>query len=461
VQTEPRHTAQFIVFLSIISTIFSWDGSFEGGDIAAARRSFLGENPIDLWGGFNGFFYGNIPNLIFPWGLWLLILQMVCATTGLILISKNIKLVNKTRQIMFFVLCYLILSFSGYLTRDSTMTSFYILGCGLILLSNNFSKISKKGIFFIGTILIVFAVAFRPWLFFAALLPAVFLRKINLKNFTFIIVLILSPLCIERLMYLTTEYKQVHPQLQVIISDVASMACLSTSDEVRQNGIALLNRFSDTTYSDNEICGDFRVNTWQSVGGWSLNLSEIGLEAFNEASSRQSKILISSNMKTDKYSEIQNSWLSFIAKFPKDYLQIKSIQLNQLMISGDTFGLRIINADTLKEYISGLYFILFDTVISLHLLSPAITFLLGIIIVILSLSRITIYRLINTREIVFAFLFLSCWILNTSIAYIGDNGRYTYLSSFIFFIFLFLGISKMTQFTPEVRNVNTNRNNFG
>ena len=458
---KPRNTALFIVCLSIISTIFSWDGSFEGGDTAAARRSYLGENPIDLWGGFNGFFYGNIPNLIFPWGLWLLILQMVCATTGLILISKNIKLVNKTRQIMFFILCYLILSFSGYLTRDSAMTSFYILGCGLILFSNSFSKISKKGIFFIGTTLIVLAVAFRPWLFFATLLPAFYLRKINLKNLTFIIVLILSPLCIERIMYLTTEYKQVHPQLQVVISDVASMTCLSTSDEVRQNGMELLNKFSDTTYSDNEICEDFRVNTWQSVGGWSLNLSEIGLEAFNEASSRQSKILISSNMKTDKYNEIQNSWLSFIAKFPKDYLQIKSIQLNQLMISGDTFGLRIINSDTFKEFMSGLFFIPFDTVISLHLLSPATTFLLGIIIITLSLSRITIYRLISTREIVFAFLFLSCWILNTTMAYIGDNGRYTYLSSFVFYIFLFLGISRITQFAPEVKNVNTNRNNIG
>ena len=361
---------------------------------------------------------------------------------------------------MFFALCYLILSFSGYLTRDSTMTSFYILGCGLILLSNNFSKMSKKATFFIGTILIVLAVAFRPWLFFAALLPAIFLRRFNLKNFTFIIVLILSPLCIERLMYLTTDYKEVHPQLQVIISDVASMTCLSTSNEVRQNGIALLNRFSDTTYSDKEICGDFRVNTWQSVGGWSLNLSEIGLEAFNEASSRQSKILISSNMKTDKYNEIQNSWLSFIAKFPKDYLQIKSIQLNQLMISGDTFGLRIIDASTFKEYMSGMFFIPFDTVISLHLLSPALTFLFGIIIVILSLSRITIYRLINTREIVFSFLFLSCWILATSIAYIGDNGRYTYLSSFIFYIFLFLGISRITKFPSEVKNIDSNRNNF-
>ena len=74
------------------------------------------------------------------------------------------------------------------------------------------------------------------------------------------------------------------------------MTCLSSNNELRKNGTDLLNSFSTTIYSNGEICGDFRVNTWQSVGGWSLNLSEIGLEAFNEASSRQSKILISSNV---------------------------------------------------------------------------------------------------------------------------------------------------------------------
>lgn len=459
-QMKPRLTDLFIIVLSVISVIFSWDGSYEGGDIAGARRSYLSQNPIDLWGGFNGFFYGNIPNFIFPWGLWLLILQMICATTGLILISKHIEITNKTRHVMFFALSYLVLSFSGYLTRDSTMTAFYILGCGLILLSNNLSKTSKKVIFFTGTSLIVLAVAFRPWLFFATLLPAIFLRRINFKNLAFMIILMISPLCIERFTYLATDYKEVHPQLQVIISDVASMTCLSNNDEIRQNGTELLNRFSDTTYVDNEICGDFRLNTWQSVGSWSLNLSEITLEAFNDAISRQSKIQISSDMKAEKYNEIQSSWLSFITKFPKDYLQIKSIQANQLMMSGDTFGLRILNAVTFKDYISGLFFIPFDTVISLHLLSPALTFLFGFIIVILSFSRITINQLIKTREVVFSFLFLSCWMLITTIAYIGDNGRYTYLASFVFYVFLFLGTSRNTKFPTEANKVDTNRNNF-
>lgn len=55
-QIKSRYTSLFVIFLSITSTILSWDGRYEGGDIAGARRSFRGPNPIDLWGGFNGFF---------------------------------------------------------------------------------------------------------------------------------------------------------------------------------------------------------------------------------------------------------------------------------------------------------------------------------------------------------------------------------------------------------------------
>ncbi len=443
VQIKSRYTSLFIICLSAASTIFSWDGSYEGGDIAGARRSFLGQNPIDLWGGFSGFFYGHMPNFILPWGLWLLFLQITCASTGLILISKHVRLTNKTQYLLFYILSYIILSFSGYLTRDSTMASFYILGFGLILFSNQLLKTSDKAMFFFGTSLIILAVTFRPWLFFATLLPAIYLRKYKFKNLVFAMILVILPLCINKLTYLTTEYKEVHPELQVIISDLASMTCLSSNNELRKRGTDLLNNFSNTFYSNGEICGDFRLNTWQSVGSWSLNSSEIGLGALRDASSRYSKILISSDMTAREYTEIRNSWLNLLANNPKDYLQVKLIHANQIMISGDTFGLRILNADSIKEYFAGIFFIPFDTVISLHLLSPAVTFLIGFIIIILRFSRMTINKLFRTQEVIHSFLFVFFWVLTTSIAYIGDNGRYTYVSSFVFYIFIFSGISRI------------------
>jgi hypothetical protein len=329
------------------------------------------------------------------------------------------------------------------------MASFYILGFGLILFSNQLLKTSDKAMFFLGTSFIILAVAFRPWLFFAALLPIIFLRKFKFKNLVFAIILIILPLGIDKLTYLATGYKEVHPELQVIISDLASMTCLSSNNELRKNGTDLLNSFSNTFYSNGEICGDFQLNTWQSVGSWSLNSSEISLEASQDASSRYSKILISSDMTAREYIEIRNSWLNLIASNPKDYLQVKLIHANQVMISGDTFGLRILNADSSKEYFAGIFFVPFDIVISLHLLSPALTFLIGFIIIILRFSRMTIDKLIRTREVTLSFLFVFCWVLTTSIAYIGDNGRYTYLSSFIFYIFIFSGISKINIFPTK------------
>jgi hypothetical protein len=62
----------------------------------------------------------------------------------------------------------------------------------------------------------------------------------------------------------------------------------------------------------------------------------------------------------------------------------------------------------------------------------------------------TIDKLIKIWEIVFSFLFLFCWVIFTSIAYIGDNGRYTYLSSFVFYIFLFLGLCRITMFGTKL-----------
>jgi hypothetical protein len=329
------------------------------------------------------------------------------------------------------------------------MASFYILGFGLILSSSQLLKTSDKVLFFFGTSFIILAVSFRPWLFFAALLPTILLGKYKIKNLVFAVILMILPLCTDKLTYLTTEYKEVHPELQVIISDVASMTCLPHNMQLRKNGTDLLNNFSETFFSNGQICEDYRLNSWQSVGSWSLDLFESDLNFIPDVGFQYSKIIISSDMTAKKYTEIRNSWLNLLANYPKDYLQVKLIQANQIMISGDTFGLRISNADSTKEYLAGIFFVPFDIVISLHLLSPAMAFFIGFIIIVLWLSRMTIYELIRTQEVAFAYLFVFFWVLMTTIAYIGDNGRFTYLSSFIFFIFIFLRLSKTNTFSTK------------
>jgi hypothetical protein len=81
-----KHIKPEVVTVLLFSTMISWSswtGNCEGGDIAAARKSYLSFSPIDIWGGFSGIFYGNIPDGLFNWGINLLLFQLICTIVGL------------------------------------------------------------------------------------------------------------------------------------------------------------------------------------------------------------------------------------------------------------------------------------------------------------------------------------------------------------------------------------------
>ena len=44
---KQKESKAIILVLSIFAAFFGWHGNFEGGDIAGARRSFLGDSPVD------------------------------------------------------------------------------------------------------------------------------------------------------------------------------------------------------------------------------------------------------------------------------------------------------------------------------------------------------------------------------------------------------------------------------
>lgn len=429
--------------LTLISGAFSWDGNYRGGDIAAARGSYRGDQPIDLWGGFSGFFYGHIPDYIIPWGAWLLVIHLLCTSVGLILIYKKLQTTSKISNLLLFSFSYVVLVFSGYLTRDSTMTAFYILGLGLILNFNNLQKFVNKFLFLSGTLFLILAITFRPWLCFAVLLPLLFLRKYNYKIIIFIILLISSPWSIDKMSYSNANYKKVHPELQVVILDLATMSCTSNNQEIRQGGINILNKISNTNYTNSQICADWRLSTWQSVGKWEIKPEELGLNKRPIVVGSISKISISSNLMNPEYGEIRKFWIKFIAENPDDYLQMKWIQSNQVMLSGDTFGFRYLDSADSNRYIKRLFFLPYDIVISLHLMSPFITLIAGFCILLFNLNKFTIRAIISNRYILSSFSFVLGWIILTAVAYIGDNGRYTYLSTFIFYILLFCGIDNV------------------
>jgi hypothetical protein len=428
-----------IYTIAIIALILSLKNNYEGGDINLARLSYLGDNPIDLWGGFSGLFYGNIPNTFLVWGSWLLLFQVTSTTAGLILISRYLQLENKFQKITFIILSYLVISFSVLLTRDSTMASMYIFGFGSILAGYKLENFTSKLFFTLGTAAIVLSIAFRPWLFFATVLPFLIIRKTNIKIIPFLIILALLPISLEKLTYSITEYKKVHPELQVIIADLSSMTCFSNDNKVREKGNVLLNRISGTKFEVKDICADFRLSNWGSIGSWALSQSELNDIHLNSESQNYSKIIISSNLSNTSYIEIREDWARFILRNPKAYLEAKSIQSNQVLLSGDTFGLRISNANNFRDQIAGLFFLVYDLSISLHLLSPIVTLIFGTFVLVIVFSKLPMYLLLRNRNIIVAYSFVWAWIILTTVAYIGDNGRYTYLSSFIFYFLIFKG----------------------
>lgn len=440
-----KSTNSFIYAISIIAISVSLKNDYEGGDINLARLSYLGNSPIDLWGGFSGFFYGNIPNTFLAWGSWLIVFQAICTTAGLIFISRYLQLDNRLQQFTFITLSYFVISFSVLLNRDSTMTSLYIFGFGSILVSYRIEKLTNKTLFVVGTLAIILSIAFRPWLFFATLIPFLIIRKYNIRTLLLLIVLACLPIGFEKLTYTITEYKKVHPEIQVFIADLSTMTCLSNDNKVREQGNLILNRISRTNYEVKEICADFRLSNWGSVGSWALSQSELNDIKLKEEEQAYSKITISSNLSNTSYRKIREDWARFILNNPKTYLEAKSIQINQVLISGDTFGLRISNTNNFKDQITGIFFLFYDLSISLHLLSPIFTLFFGTCVLVILFSRLPIYLILRDRNVITAYSCIAAWTILTTVAYIGDNGRYTYLSTFIFYFLIFKSYKEINR----------------
>ena len=125
------------------------------------------------------------------------------------------------------------------------------------------------------------------------------------------------------------------------------------------------------------------------------------------------------------------------------------------MLSGDTFGIRHLDSANSNRYVKRLFFLPYDIVISLHLMSPFITLIVGFFILLFKLNKFTIRASISNKYILASFFFVLGWVILTSVAYIGDNGRYTYLSTFVFYILLLCGINnvKTTLNNNEIQNL--------
>ena len=449
-----------------VSCIFiswsSWTGNYEGGDIAAARKSHLGSSPIDIWGGFSGFFYGNLPSNPFNWGVNLLIVHMICTLTGLVLIRKEFyKEKSKLITAIYLFLSFVILSFVSFLTRDSTILSFLILGAGFLIKSFGSAKGSFRSLYVVtGIFLLVAACAFRPWISISVALLVLALLKIQNADLTIIRKLFLfsivtmSPLVFDSLTYLDSDIRKVHPELQVIAMDAASFACYSNDDLTQSKGISILNEINGRNVDRNQVCANYHPNTWQSVAYWKLSEEDsLGLGKKNDDSSLQTtKIAIPTNMPKVNYDNTREQWLKTIASELKSYTQIKLSQLTQIMVAGDTIGLRLTSLDSdsiLPLLIKAIFLSPYDLIISLHIISPLTSLFLGFIFIIFSLRESRVKEVFRRLDLAYLFLFPLTWCVITAAAFIGDNGRYVYASCLLFLVLL----PGFTSNSPRRRSV--------
>ena len=438
-----------LIFLSTMISWSSWTGNYEGGDIAAARKSYLSFYPIDIWGGFSGFFYGNVPNFFFNWGLNLLLFQMICTTLGLFLIRKEFH-GKKSKYISFgYLTCsFVILNFVSYLTRDSTILSLLILGLGIFIKGLKVTPKYRRNLFLIsGVFAMTTACAFRPWisLSVAVLILALLALLATglspiLKVFLFVI-LAISPLTLDALTYLNNDMRRVHPELQVIAMDAASFACYSNDSEPQTKGMEILSKINNEKINRSQVCANYRPNTWQSIAYWKLSAegaSRLGVKNLPDET-LINKIAIKTDIQKNNYDNIRNQWIRTILSEPKSYFQIKLSQFAQVMVAGDTVGFRILNLNNQFNAISlvkAIFLSPYDLIISLHLISPIVVLFLGWAFLIFSLREFKIKEIFGRSDLFYFLSFPLVWCIATTIAFIGDNGRYIYAACLLFLVLL-------------------------
>jgi hypothetical protein len=224
-----------------------------------------------------------------------------------------------------------------------------------------------------------------------------------------------------------------YPQQQVMIMDFASSYCWGNNEQTSKIAIGALNEFTADGKIDKNICNLYRSDTWLSLTKSSHPSSE-NIES--------SKFWLISPESASKYEKIQNSWVQMITSDPVTYSQNKITFASKLLIGSDTRGFRFLGEQNLVKKLQGILLIPYDFVITFHLLSLGSFFVL--------LLLIPIRRKIHTKNQNFEFTpsmaicFASAllWLILSSIAYIGSNGRYTYTITLLSAIFILREESK-------------------
>jgi hypothetical protein len=305
-----------------------------------------------------------------------------------------------------------------HLSRDATLLAFAWLGISLIFrpLKLNYSKFP---IFFFGITIVILGLSFRPWLAlaFAPLTLAVIYRYCRIEKVfkrSFIITISISllatcPLILDISSKNILSLRNSYPEQQVMMLDIASLACLSSDQYIHRESINALEPISKFPNLNRErLCGSYYPQSWGPLVFYSDNAPL--------------RLIAVEDQKT--YQSIRNSWLELIINYPQQYVQIKISQLSQLFLAGDSTKLVI-------EKFNQALLIPYELVKALRLFSFLPIFLLFSWMTFS--SRVQISRAF--RLAIYLSYLLTIGLV--TVAFAGDNQRYISWAA-ILFLFTYL-----------------------
>lgn len=421
-----RLIIQLLCFITLIS---HWNVETSVlTDITGSRNRYLSGDGDSFLGGISAVFYGNLPDNVFRWWQYLLIIQTLAASFGTyFLFAKKINDFDTRKFLLVIFFSYLSINLAVGQSRDGLMISGTLLSLGIIARypKNRFS-------IWISCLVYIFVFSLRPWL--AVSLFPLFYIKIRqyflltkLKTILVSIILIALPVCVEVSVSNIWSIKPGYAQQAVMIHDLSSTYCLSSTQNTRNVAYSALSKLSNNPESLKYLCNFYKPNTWQSTS--TKNLSDPIIADFEPP--------ISPIQPGDdyNYNNLQSSWIKLIILDPKTYIQNHLFFLTQVLFGGDSTSVGFRESFTLVtqefgtrnlvDFFGTIYDIPWKLTVMSYLLTPITIFALVIFCYWKKFRRDGITHLL---ELNLTFLI---WIGLTTIGFVSDNGRYTYLPALL------------------------------
>ncbi len=428
ISTLIRNHFSYIYVISFFTFLFQIP-TFSGEDVVNARNNYLSGSKLDFWGGTSSLVYGNFPSFGIRWQVVLALVQISLTTLGLVIMLGASSRITQNKGLNF-IAVYSALMFSSQMTRDGLMFSLLVLGLALMIESAG-ENISLK-LFCCSLVLIIFSLSFRPWVS-AAVLPIIFMilgktriKKFKLLSVVLAILIMGFPIANEVTITKSISLQKSYPEQMVMLMDVASSYCYSNNNETALKAKIALDLFSEGKAISDNACNLYRPDTWISLS----NPRTVSAAAVETDFS-----LIQPN-DFKKFEKLRSTWVEIIISDPVTYLQNRIHFAGKLIVGSDTRGLGFFAAESTTEKISALFRVFYEVGITFHLYSVA-----AICIFLLYFPIMRYRRTLNSGvildELTFTLLFsMLIWIILSSIAYVGSNGRYTYSITILCLILL-------------------------